>query len=70
MGKNIIILSILVTMAFSINDATFQQLIKPDSNDDLNLDHEIAKIGRHEIYGELQRNRKANKDMFVLFYHP
>lgn len=60
----------VLTSVISLAEDTFQQLIKPDNDDDLNLDHKIEKIGRHEIYGELQRNRKDNKDMIVLFYHP
>lgn len=64
------ILPFLLAFCTCLNDQVFQQLIKPESDEDLNLDHKIEKIGRHQIYGQLQRCRRSSRDMIVLFYHP
>lgn len=51
-------------------DLSFENLIKPDNDEDLNLDHKTPKIDRHELFGELKRGHRNKKDIMVVFYHP
>lgn len=71
----ITILALITTNVLAIksikkDDISYDSLIKPDNDEDLNLDHKTPKIDRHELFGELKRNHRNKKDMMVLFYHP
>lgn len=70
-----IILILLISSTFSLKSLNqkafnYQDLIKPDNDEDLNLDHKVPKINRHELYGEVKRKHRRKKDMVILFYHP